>query len=151
MPVSDVEGCRESMRLVHQQDCYTCGVACVATVCGVCFDQAKTFMWETGDDYTQVRRLICALRHFGAAVHSKQLKRPDCRKYSMLPFDAVINFTQAPGEPFWNSHWAVWDFNKGKLLDPDKEASPNGADYCYGFRYLQINRPCRPVAKVRRR
>jgi hypothetical protein len=64
-----------------------------------------------GDDYTQVRRLIGALRHFNATVHSQQLKRSDSRKYSKLRFDAVINFSQALGEPFWNSHWAVWDYN----------------------------------------
>jgi ABC-type bacteriocin/lantibiotic exporter with double-glycine peptidase domain len=140
-----------SMRLVHQQDDDTCGVACVAMICGLSFKQAKAFMWEAGDGYTQVRRLIRALRHFGATVHSEQLKRSDFRKYSMLPFDAVINFSQAPGEPFWNSHWAVWDVNKGKLLDPDKDASPNGADHRYGFRYLHVGRLCRPVAEVRRR
>jgi hypothetical protein len=69
----------------------------------------------------------------------------------MLPFDAVINFNQAPGEPFWDSHWAVWDFNKRKLLDPDKDASSNGADYRHGFRYLHVDRTCKLVAKVRGR
>jgi len=108
-------------------------------------------MWETGDDYTQVRRLVGALRYYGAVVHGERLKRSDYRNYSMLPFDAVINFSQAPGKPFWNSHWAVWDSKKGKLLDPDRKASPNGADHRYGFRYLQIDLPCRPVAKTRQR
>jgi hypothetical protein len=120
-------------------------------LCGSSFKQAKACMWESGDDYTQVRRLISALRHFGATIHSEQLKRPDFKNYSKLPFDAVINFSQAPGEPFWNSHWAVWDFKSKRLLDPDKDASPNGADYRCGFRYLHVERPCKPVTKTRRR
>jgi hypothetical protein len=127
------------MRLIYQKDECTCGVACVAMVCGISFDEAKAFMWKKGDDYTTTGGMKRALEHFGAKC-SGQLYRPRNQNFRDLKFSVVINFYPRKGQKFWNSHWAVWDFRdeQSKFFDPDKDKSGDGHEYKFGFRYFRV-------------
>jgi hypothetical protein len=128
------------MRLIYQKDECTCGVACVAMVCGISFDEAKAFMWKKGDDYTTMGGMKRAIEHFGATC-TNRLYRPSNQNFRDLKFSAVINFYPQKGQKFWMSHWAVWDFRgkQPRLLDPDKEQSGEGHEYKFGFRYFRVS------------
>jgi hypothetical protein len=61
-------------------------------------------------------------------------------KLETLPHNAVINFDQSKGRPFYDSHWAVWSTQAGELLDPDPEIDRNELP----FRYLRIDSISKP-------
>lgn len=129
------------MQLIRQSNDATCGIATVAMIAGVSFLGAQKVMgWDAEElDLTSVPMMLKAIRSYGVKCDTR-LKRSRHNGIEGLLSDAVINFDQPKGELFCNSHWAVWDVKRRKLLDPDAETDRKGMP----FRYIAIYRNSRP-------
>lgn len=100
------------MNLVHQNGENGCGIACVAMVTDVTYDQAKDELpryWESkGTTKKQMRR---GLRHYGITTNTP--KPIAGKNFKDFQFDAVLL-------GYWGKemHWTVWESKHRKLLDP---------------------------------
>lgn len=107
------------MTHVQQADQKGCGVACVATVCGMSYQLAKDHALETktwrasyGMNGGMMQRL---LRHLGTPVHRITMGRVP--GYPVPGRTAIVKVTakQAGKKRPW-AHWVVWQ--QGKVWDP---------------------------------
>ena len=126
-----------AMRLIRQPDENTCGVATVAMVAGVPFSAArKSIGWDEGEhDFTSLGMMLDALRGYSIVCGSRL--RRGRNGLAAITGNAVISFDPVKGAAFEDTHWAVWDAKRGRLLDPDPDTDRSGAP----FRYLEFARP----------
>ncbi len=115
-----------------------CGIACVAMLAGVSYDEAKTAFPPDPDreaQGTSAKDVMEALARFG--IRAEALKPSAREAYLSFESDAVLRGEiKEPGENNdW--HWVVWDGERRKILDPYR---PKHEFRCTSF--LRItNRP----------
>jgi hypothetical protein len=111
------------MRRVFQNGGEGCGIACVAMLAGTTYAAAKRRVphWEGRGTYAhELRR---ELEHYKIKTERPMpIRRLD---YASFRFNAVLH-----GKHGAEWHWAVWDADRGKLLDPYK---PGGRFRCTFF------------------
>ena len=119
------------MRLVKQRHASDCGVACVAMLADVSWEEANLTIFGRVKErgfYTQTADLRDALRRLGVIL---EIRMKVCRAPRRLRRDALLKTNTRKGG-YW--HWAVWDAERQEILDP------------YGYKAI---RPvsCIPVLK----
>ncbi len=105
------------MKLVKQLDPKGCGVACVAMVAGISYEEAKRVLFPNhqrhkrsfASDTPDLRR---ALRSLGFQVADRCIR---ISKTSQLNQTALLKVNRQPEGPF---HWTVWDHQNQSILDP---------------------------------
>ena len=111
------------MRRVYQSGGEGCGIACVAMLAETTYAAAKRRVphWEGRGTYAhELRR---ELEHYKIKTERPMpIRRLD---YASFRFNAVLH-----GKHGAEWHWAVWDADRGKLLDPYK---PGGRFRCTFF------------------
>ena len=106
------------MRRVSQLHPDGCGVACVAMIVGVSFNEARRCMFGHQEiTTTRTRDIRKALREFGIASSRLVRSTPRTRYFRNLEQDAILK-TRSRSDNDW--HWIVWDGKHKKLLDPEK-------------------------------
>ena len=111
------------MRRVFQSGGEGCGIACVAMLAGTTYAAAKRRVphWEDRGTYSDELRK--ELEYY--EIQTEPRKPIRRLNYQSFRFNAVLH-GKLGGE--W--HWAVWDADRGKLLDPYK---PGGRFRCTSF------------------
>lgn len=103
------------MRLVRQRGATDCGIACLAMLANIPYIQAKRALFGTKRQVsydTTKDQMREALLLFGV-ITTKRLVV--CTDPERLDRDALLHTNKlADG----NSHWAVWDAKRRKILDP---------------------------------
>lgn len=103
------------MKRVTQKRGTDCGIACVAMVAGVSYEEAEKAMGAAAHSRTQVADLRRALRKLGYSLGHRSIPvAPERLQY--LTFDCILK--TKPGPKSGNWHWMVWDSRAQKILDP---------------------------------
>ncbi len=126
------------MRLVRQRTTTDCGVAAVAMIADISYDEAKAaFGRFSGRTFlTQAKDLRHALKRLGLRM-SKRRKRLRGAIQIQLDFDAIAYVRLFPPDGDDEDHWVVWDAVEQKILDPLRSR----AKETYQFRaYYKIKR-----------
>ena len=103
------------MKKIRQRTETDCGVACLAMLAGISWAEARKVLfgrWRRKNFYTEKEEMRAALRRFGI-ITAKRLVR--CKDPRRLKRDALLNTNLLVDG---NSHWAVWDAKRKKVLDP---------------------------------
>ena len=113
----------QEMRRVYQSGKEGCGIACVAMLAGTTYAAAKQRVphWEDRGTYTDELRK--ELEYY--EIQTEPRKPIRGLNYQSFRFNAVLR-GKLGGE--W--HWAVWDADRRKLLDP---YTPGGRFRCTSF------------------
>jgi hypothetical protein len=104
------------MKRVAQKDEQGCGVACVAMLAHVSYDEARERMFPgkkgglTTDE--MIRR---ALRYYGIGLGRRFSLRG--KGYSDLQKDGLLRSSISWNDAKW-FHWMVWDARSQAILDP---------------------------------
>ena len=125
-----------SLRRVLQRHDHGCGIACIAMLAQVSYDEARAAIFgDTPCESTSLDDLRWALRYFGFRL-----------PWRMTPFwevchtglkqDALLALDPAPNG-MW--HWAVWDAEKRRILDPLKR--PSSKPVVVGHIVVEVQRP----------
>ena len=113
----------QEMRRVCQSGGEGCGIAWVAMLAGITYAAAKRRVphWEERGTYSHELRK--QLEYY--EIQTEPRKPIRRLNYKSFGFNAVLR-VKLGGE--W--HWAVWDADRGKLLNPYK---PGGRFRCTSF------------------
>jgi ABC-type bacteriocin/lantibiotic exporter with double-glycine peptidase domain len=107
------------MKTIKQEDANGCGVACVAMLTGVEYDEAREVIYPTGRSrLTNTKDLRTALKKLGRKPMSER-RQPFGPK---TPEDLTTNtliFVKMGKKGKGNGHWVVWDAEAKKIRDPD--------------------------------
>jgi ABC-type bacteriocin/lantibiotic exporter with double-glycine peptidase domain len=119
------------MRLVRQRTDTDCGVACLAMLAGIPWAQARHALFDrapTKSFATNTQQMRAALLEFGIVT---SLRLFTCKNPLQLKRDALLRTNVKTNG---DSHWAVWDFKRQRVLDP----------------YYKRTRPCSALLVLRR-
>ena len=106
------------MKRVAQKKRTDCGVACVAMVADVSYEDAQEAMGDAAYSRTQVADLRKALGKLGYCLGHRSIPiAPE--KLQQLTFDCILK--TKPGPKSGNWHWMVWDSHAQKILDPQSK------------------------------
>lgn len=103
------------MNLIRQRTNTDCGVACLAMLAGISWEQAREALFNGTPKRsfrTKVQQMRIALLKFGIIMSPSLVV---CKNPSRLSRDALLR-TNVLANGDW--HWAVWDSKRKKLLDP---------------------------------
>lgn len=104
------------MRRVVQENNSDCGVACVAMLAGVEYDEAYKAVYGKGrKGLTSSGKLRAALTKLGRPPVEGRMVSKGRTTLKSLPHDALLKV-----QPLTCStkHWVVWDKKRQKKLDP---------------------------------
>jgi len=106
------------MRRVFQDDENGCGVACVAMIAGITYDDARRIIFKhrrgTYTNTTDLRRALKRL-HVRIAGRMTPLGTLDYRR---LREQAILKVNLYRGGTW---HWVVWDPRRKIILDPQRK------------------------------
>ena len=131
----------QEMRRVYQSGGEGCGIACVAMLAETTYAAAKLRVphWEERGTYSHELRK--QLEYY--EIQTEPRKPIRRLNYQSFGFNAVLHGKLGPE---W--HWAVWDAERGKLLDPYK---PGGRFRCTSFiKVVSRAHSCRKPSATRR-
>jgi hypothetical protein len=111
------------MRRVYQSGGEGCGIACVAMLAETTYAAAKRRVPHWEDRGTYSRELRNELDYYEIQTEPRKPIRQ--LNYQSFRFNAVLR-----GKLRGDWHWAVWDADRRKLLDPYK---PGGRFRCTSF------------------
>jgi len=117
------------MRYVRQRTDTECGIACIAMLADVSYEDARQALFgpkHKGKGRTQKDQMRKALTGFGV-ITTKRLIR--CARQPTLKRDALVRANVAPKSGNW--HWAVWDARRQRFLDPLPYKKNNLKPYSY--------------------
>ena len=109
------------MNIVKQIDDTGCGLAALAMIAQVTYQEAKATVFPTATPrkltfYTRPYQLRKALRSLGIFVASRTIRIREGRKEVMrLNTSALLQVNRQRDNKF---HWTVWDHKQGTILDP---------------------------------
>jgi len=111
------------MRRIRQRDSTGCGLACIAMVAGINYEDVRAIAvsklgWdETGDFYTGTRDLRDLAGYFGIAVGKR---RRSFKSFNALPDTAILANNYKEQTDTW--HWVVFHRIEGKpvIYDPNQ-------------------------------
>lgn len=108
------------MKTIEQQDENGCGVAAVAMLTGVSYDEARAVIYPSGRSrLTKTKDLHAALIELGRIPLSERRIGFTSNTPEDLDGDALI-FVKMGKKGKGNGHWIVWDHAARTLRDPDK-------------------------------
>lgn len=111
------------MKTIKQQDEYDCGVAAVAMLAGVTYEEARTIVYPTGRSrLTKTKDLHAALSRLGREPQSKRRIGFGSKTLTDLDGDALV-FVKMGKNGKGNGHWIVWDNAARKARDPAKTST----------------------------
>ena len=112
------------MRTVKQKDKNGCGVACVAMLTNVSYEEARDVIYRAGRSrLTKTEDLYIALKALGRNPLSKTRRGFYSTKLHELKTDALV-FVELDDDGDNPKHWMVWDAAAKKLRDPDNRKLP---------------------------
>jgi hypothetical protein len=109
------------MRRIIQCDKEGCGIACVAMLADVTYEDARRKIFGKGPvTPTKTKAMQEALRKFGVSSAKKLIRSTKTRHYTELTQDALLKVKLPKRDaPDW--HWIVWDAGCKKFHDPDPD------------------------------
>jgi hypothetical protein len=124
------------MRWIKQRTTTDCGIAAVAIVAGVSYEEAKAaFGPFPGRGFlTEAKDLRRALKALGVPL-SKRLRRLRGATQIRLKCDAIALVGVAGKNGNEENHWIVWDALEQRLLDPERRRAKE--TYAF-FGYLKV-------------
>lgn len=101
------------MSFVKQRYKDDCGVACLAMLMDVTYEEALNALFLRGAEkhYTKTKEIICGVNHLGGSTEKGRLT--PCKKWDQVPDNSLVKI-RWKGVRDW--HWVVW--RKGKVYDP---------------------------------
>lgn len=127
------------MKRISQIDEQGCGVACVAMIAGVSYQEARTILFPDNNisnaKHPQLRK---ALSHFGITMSAG--RRLSKLGFDDLPQDGLVWTYVTEKTELWKL-WTVWDASAQAILDPY-----NGPIGPRALRYVSIFEIKRPKA-----
>jgi hypothetical protein len=128
------------MRRVVQEDDTGCGVACVAMLGKVDYQDARKAMFARKGGYTGTTKLRKGLAKFGLdCAELIQFRRNSkFSSHESLPFDAILKLIAPSHKPGY-CHWVVWDSRLGRIQDPQ---SPRFKKPYKIVSYLEVRQAC---------
>ena len=104
------------MKRIAQIDQQGCGIACVAMIAGVSYQDARTILFPD-DNISSVKhpQLRSALAHFGITLSAG--RRLGKLGFDDLTQDGIIWTYVTLKTELWK-HWTVWDASAQAILDP---------------------------------
>lgn len=129
------------MKRVTQRERTDCGVACIAMVASVSYEDAQKALGDAAHSRTQVADLRKALDKLGYCLGRRSIPiAPE--KLQQLTFDCILK--TKPGPKSGNWHWMVWDSNAQKILDPQPKGKAYKRPLSRVSAYIQIKRKAEP-------
>ena len=108
------------MKTIKQVDNNGCGVAAVATLAGVTYEEARAIIYPQGRSrLTKTRDLHAALSKLGREPQSHRRIGIGAKTLTDLEGDALV-FVKMGKNGKGNGHWIVWDHAAQMVRDPDK-------------------------------
>jgi hypothetical protein len=104
------------MRRVQQKNESDCGVACVAMLARVSYDEAYTAVYGEGrKGLTSSGKLRATLTKLGRPPVEGRMVSKGTRTLSSLPHDALLKVQPLKCS---TKHWVVWEKKRQMKLDP---------------------------------
>lgn len=119
-------------RYISQKYINDCGVACVAMIAGVKYEEAFAalgFVEDGGAFYTTRKQLTRALQYFGVAVERKLF-----RSWDEIPGRAIVAVNHRCNRR--NFHWVV--FTGKAVLDPNRKRKDSPSTRASGWYLLVV-------------
>lgn len=113
-----------TIKRVKQEDETGCGLACIAMLAGVSYEEVKQVALKNlkfrtkGHFYTGTGQLKELAGYFGLTITGQ--KRRPWRNWALLPDIAIVSINQQENNRYW--HWVVFQRNDGTeaIFDPKK-------------------------------
>jgi ABC-type bacteriocin/lantibiotic exporter with double-glycine peptidase domain len=107
------------MRRVAQRDKNGCGVACVAMIAAITYEEACELMFPgRKGNYTRAKDLRTALKHYGLTL-GRRMSLKNASMSDLKHNGIILAHTESVSEDRWaGSHWIVWDSDSQASLDP---------------------------------
>lgn len=105
------------MTTIEQREENDCGVACVATLTGATYDEARRIIYPNGrSKLTKTADLHAALKKLGRKPLTETRQPFHGKTLRDLDTDALVFVEMANGND--SKHWVVWDAKAKKVRDP---------------------------------
>jgi ABC-type bacteriocin/lantibiotic exporter with double-glycine peptidase domain len=105
------------MKTIKQKEENDCGVACVAMLAGVSYDEARAVIYPNGRaKLTKTKDLSAALKKLGREPLSDRRQPFGSQTLQDLETDALVFVELKNGNA--SKHWVVWDAKAKKPRDP---------------------------------
>lgn len=105
------------MKTIKQKEENDCGVACVAMLAGVAYDEARAIIYPNGrSKLTKTKDLSAALKKLGREPLTDRRQPFGSQVLHDLETDALV-FVEMNNDNA-SKHWVVWDAKAKKLRDP---------------------------------
>lgn len=106
------------MKTIKQRGENDCGVACVAMLTSVPYDEAKRVVYGTGRPrLTKTKELHRALQALGRMPQTERRQQIGKKVLLDLYEDALV-FVEGTNNGITFKHWIVWDARKRIVRDP---------------------------------
>lgn len=112
------------MPLVEQRTKTDCGIACLAMLCDVTYEEAERVIpWRKhgclyGTDTKQLREGAKRLGYEGLGTATQQLRRLPEKNWLLIPDRSLVKVAH-PDPKIRQWHWVVW--RKRKIYDPGRK------------------------------
>lgn len=118
------DGLNMTIQRVKQEDETGCGLACIAMLAGVSYNEIKNVALDklkfrtNGEFYTGTGQLKELASHYNVEIEGK--RRRKFKSWSELPDVAIVSINLKENNKYW--HWVVFQRKDGAdfVLDPKK-------------------------------
>jgi ABC-type bacteriocin/lantibiotic exporter with double-glycine peptidase domain len=132
------------MTFIRQRNKKDCGVACLAMLCNVTYEEAnRAIPWRRegnleGTTTKQLREGARKLGHTTESTPQDRLKPLRDSTWTDIPNNSLVKVPHPKG-PDYGWHWVVW--KKGKIYDPARGVFRTFRDFSPPSSYMEFM-PC---------
>ena len=110
------------IKKVAQEDHNGCAIACVATVCGITYERARSEFFPRRRMFEDDESLWVGGVQMTRVIRKLGFRVVPTRNFKELECPTILAFAWSPGYRDSNCHSIVWDHVTQQFIDPDPMA-----------------------------